>query len=169
MVQTEETGQRFRVYYGEAVENKMLILPYGIEVLELIDNSKYISENSIKIKFNIPTDRIVVTCGHNANKAHQHMKIINALEQLPENIKIRIVCVFPMTYPKENDDCTRNIRKKLAKGGLSYVILKEFMSFKEMAEYALISDLVICVQTTDRLSPVMLEEIYAETIVIAEK
>lgn len=169
VVQTEETGHRLRDYYGEAVENKMLVLPYGIEVLDLIDNSKDISEDSIKIKLNIPMDRIVVTCGHNANEAHQHMEMIGALEQLPESIKKRIVCVFPMTYPKGNDTYIRNIDKKLAKSRLSYVILKEFMNFQEMAEYALISDIMIHVQTTDQLSSAMLEEMYAGTIVIAGK
>lgn len=169
VVQTEETGERFSAYYGKAAADKTIVLPYGIEVLELIHDSRNSSENSIKMKYNIPLDRIVVTCGHNANEAHQHMKMIEALKQLPEYIKKQIVCVFPMTYPKGYDDYIQCISKSLKDSGLPHVILKEFMDFQEMAEYALISDIMIHVQTTDQLSSAMLEEMYAGTIVIAGK
>lgn len=169
VVQTEETGERFSAYYGKAAADKMIVLPYGIEVLELIRDSRNGSENSVKMKYNIPLDKIVITCGHNANEAHQHMKMIEALKQLPEHIKKQIVCVFPMTYPKGYDAYIQCISKSLKNSGLSHVILKEFMNFQEMAEYALISDIMIHVQTTDQLSSAMLEEMYAGTIVIAGK
>lgn len=41
------------------------------------------------------------------------------------------------------------------------------MKFKEMAMYALVSDIMIHVQRTDQLSSTMLEEMYAGSVVIA--
>lgn len=167
--QSEETKQEFGLYYGKDIKRKIVVLPLGIEVLDYIDHNRSLSKNQIKEKYHIPIDKIVVTCGHNANRAHQHIKIVNALKQLSENTKQHLVCVFPMTYPQNSDDYIRDVCNELNQENLNYVILKEFMSFEEMAEYALISDIMIHVQTTDALSSAMREEMYAGSIIIAGK
>ena len=41
------------------------------------------------------------------------------------------------------------------------------MDFEKMAEYALVSDIMVHVQTTDQLSSTMLEEMYAGSVVVA--
>lgn len=166
MAQTEATVREFVEYYGEIAKNKTYLLPYGIEVLEWI-NSSTISKTVIKEKYHIPIDKIVITCGHNANEAHQHLKIIDAVEKLPEGMKEQLVCVFPMTYPPGKDLYIRQVRDRLEKSGINHVILTEFMNFQEMAEYARISDIMIHVQITDQLSSAMLEEMYAGSIVVA--
>ena len=61
------------------------------------------------------------------------------------------------------------MKDRLSKSGLEFVVFTDFMDFQDMAEYALISDIMLHVQTTDQLSSTMLEEIYAESIVIAGK
>ncbi len=167
--ETEATVREFQDYYGSIVENKMGLLPFGIEVLELIDGCGSLSKNAIRKKYHIPSDKIIVTCGHNANDAHQHMGIIEAVSRLPEKIKEQIVCVFPMTYPQGRETYIHAVEDRLKKTGLRYVILKEFMDFQGMAEYARISDIMLHVQKTDQLSSTMLEEMYAGSIVIAGK
>ena len=167
--QTKETIQNFEAYYGEAVEKKMVLLPYGIEVLNLINHCENVSKTTIKEKFHVPLGKIVITCGHNANEAHQHMKMIDALNQLPQNIKAQIICVFPMTYPEGNIEYISSIEARLSETSLDYIVLTKFMSFQQMAEYALISDIMIHVQTTDQLSSAMLEQMYAGSIVVAGK
>lgn len=167
--ETKTTVQEFKEYYENEVSHKMGLLPFGIETLSILNSENNFDKNQSKRKFHIPVGRIVVTCGHNAGEAHQHMKIIDSLEQLREDLKRQIVCVFPMTYPQGSDFYINNIRKRLENSGLDYVILTEFMDFKEMAEYAQISDIMIHVQATDQLSSTMLEEMYAGSIVIAGK
>lgn len=168
MAQTETTARNFVEYYGDGVKNKTYILPYGIEVLEWIDRNT-IPGDIIKKKYKIPLDKVVVTCGHNANEAHQHMKIIDAIERLPESIRKQMICVFPMTYPQGNDDYIAVLRERLERSDVNYMILTEFMNFQEMAEYARISDIMIHVQITDQLSSAMLEEMYAGSIIAAGK
>lgn len=165
--ETDGTVQDFALYYGKDVQDKMGLLPFGIEVLDYINVGEKQDMNGLKRKYRIPTERIVVTCGHNAGEAHQHMKIIDALKKLPEKIKRKMICVFPMTYPKERKEYIGKVEAKLGESGLEYVILTDFMDFKGMAEYALISDIMIHVQTTDQLSSTMLEEMYAGSVVIA--
>lgn len=169
IAQTKETLQNFVAYYGENIEKQMVLLPYGIEVLELINHCECVSKTIIKEKLYIPSDRIVITCGHNANEAHQHMKMIEALDRIPQNIKAQIICVFPMTYPEGNKEYISSVEAKLSETSLEYIVMTKFMSFQQMAEYARISDIMIHVQTTDQLSSAMLEQMYAGSIVIAGK
>ena len=46
-------------------------------------------------------------------------------------------------------------------------IITNFMDFKLMAQYDIISDIMIHVQTTDTLSSTMLEEMYTGSVIIA--
>lgn len=164
--ETEGTIKDFKEYYG-AIAQKTGLLPFGVEVLGYIKENADVSHDSIKKKFGIPTDKVIVTCGHNANRAHQHMDIIEAVSRLSENIKRQVVFVFPMTYNQVNEEYIKEVADSLEKNKLEYVILMKFMNFQEMAEYAMISDIMIHVQTTDQLSSTMLEEMYAGSIVIA--
>lgn len=164
--ETEGTVKDFKGYYG-AIAQKTGLLPFGVEVLDFIKRSGNISLDSIKKKFGIPADKIIVTCGHNASRAHQHIKIIEAVSRLPEDIKKQIVFVFPMTYDRAKEESIREVAESLEDSKLEYVILTEFMDFQKMAEYAMISDIMLHVQTTDQLSSTMLEEMYAGSIIIA--
>lgn len=165
--ETLETIQEFTSYYRKDIKKDMELLPFGVLVLEYINKNKDIDKALIKEKYHIPQNKIVVTCGHNANIAHQHMEIIDALNELSEDIQKQIVCVFPMTYPNVFGSHIEAVRSRLEKVKFDNVILTEFMDFQSMAEYALISDVMIHVQTTDQLSSTMLEEMYAGSVVIA--
>lgn len=165
--ETKDTLRDFRAYYGEELTEKTSILPYGVEVLEYIQSGTIENRDNLKKKLGIPLDKVVVTCGHNAGPAHQHNEIIDALEKLPVSIKERIVCVFPMTYPSGQEEYIASIQSRLNESSLTYVLLTRFMNFEEMGHYALGSDIMIHVQTTDELSGTMLEELYAGSVVIA--
>ncbi len=72
-----------------------------------------------------------------------------------------------MTYPDVFADYRKEVCDRLQNVGFDSVVLTEFMDFQSMSEYALISDIMIHVQTTDQLSSTMLEEMYAGSVVIA--
>lgn len=165
--ETEDTLREFRAYYGEELAEKASILPYGLEVLEYIRSGTLEDQENLKRKLEIPLEKIVVTCGHNASTGHQHSDMIDALEKLPASIKEQIVCVFPMSYPSGQEGYIASIQSKLNESGLTYATLTQFMNFEEMGHYALGSDIMIHVQTTDELSGTMLEELCAGSVVIA--
>lgn len=148
-------------------EKKVEITNYGLEIIDYIPQRSERKINVVMQYFSLPKDKIIVTCGHNGYKAHQHVEIIQAISKLESNIKKRICCVFPMTYPPENDDYIESLIIHLESMGVEYRVLTEYMDFKSMADYASISDIMIHVQTTDQLSSTMLEEMYAGSIVIA--
>lgn len=161
------TVQEFKEYYKEETEGKMELLPFGVEVLDYIESCKERDKNELKRKYNIPLGKIVITCAHNAFRENRHLELIDTLSELSDKVKQEIVCVFPMTYPDNMTDYIREVEGRLEESGLDYVIMTEFMDFQAMAEYALISDIMIRVQTTDQLSSMMLEAMYAGSLVIA--
>lgn len=165
--ETEGTLREFGDYYGPDVQRKMGLLPFGIEVLNYIEEYEKNNRERIREKYRLKQNRIVVTCGYNAGAAHQHEKMIEALAKVSEPVKKQITCVFPMAYPSGQESYINAIESKLVSSGLSYKILTDFMNFLEMAEYAQISDIMIHVQITDQLSSTMLEEMYAGSVVIA--
>lgn len=165
--ETKETASEFENYYK--LKKGLQIIPFGVEVLNYICDLDEESKNKIKQSLGIPVNKIVVTCGHNANRVHQHIKLINCLELLPDRIKRNIVLVFPMTYPSGFGNYIKTVQEKLVNSGLDYVVLTKFMDFYDMGKYASVSDIMIHVQTTDQLSSTMLEELYAGSIVIAGK
>ena len=165
--ETPQTVADFLDYYGKDAEGKMGLLPFGVQVLDYIDELRGVDKQSIRKKFNLPNDKLVVTCGHNKIRFHQHLAIINAIEKLPDEVKERLICVFPMTYPDGLQEYIDEVREALEQSGLDYLILETRMTLKEMAMYALVSDIMIHVQKTDQLSSTMLEEMYAGSIVIA--
>jgi glycosyltransferase involved in cell wall biosynthesis len=162
--ETPQTISDFALFYSLKSE-KIKLLPFGLEVINYINLDK-ISNEEIRKKFKIPLDKIIVTCGHNAIQAHQHLKLIECLKGIKQEIKDRVVFVFPMTYPSNRVEYINQVRQKLEKFRLPYVIITDFMDFRLMAQYAQISDIMIHVQTTDQLSSTMLEEMYAGSIVI---
>lgn len=163
-VEMETVREDFlKVFPGN--DKKMYFLRYGLEYIECCDSLP--SKENIKNYFGIDSDKVVVTCGHNAISAHQHKKIISELNALEPEIRDRAIFVFPMTYGDTSGEYTEEIRKLLDDSLFEYRLFSDFMEYYELAEYITISDIMIHVQTTDALSTTMLEHMYSGSVVIA--
>ncbi len=163
--ETEETIATFLNKYPEATD-KMRCVVHGVSVIDYIDKVSA-SKQELCSKFNIPSDKIIITCGHNANKAHQHVAMINSIKQLSEEVKNQAFFVFPMTYNSVDVKYVEQIKNMLNEAEVGFRVMTDFMDENEMAEYAKVSDIMIHVQTTDQLSSTMLEEMYAGAVIIA--
>lgn len=163
--ETTQTISDFAGFYG-INNNEIKLIPFGLEVINYVDKIEE-PEIEIRKKFGIPLDKIVVTCGHNAIQAHQHLKLIESLKGVKKECKDKVIFVFPMTYPSGRTEYINKVTEKLEESDLPYKVITEFMDFRTMAQYALLSDIMIHVQTTDQLSSTMLEEMYTGSVVIA--
>ena len=164
--ETEGTIEYFYKIYPE-VTQKLKWVNFGLEVIEKIDCSNIKDILDIKRKLSIHKNKIVVVCGHNANSAHNHLKIIEALGSMRKELREKIFTIFPMTYNVENSEYIEIVEEKIKSIGISYKILKDYMNLDEMAELDKISDVMIHVQNTDQLSSSMLEQMYSGAIIIA--
>ena len=163
--ETEDTINSFVSVYTEA-KNKICRVIHGVSVLDCIDVVKKTREE-ICDYFGIPSDRIIVTCGHNANVAHQHEAMAMALNKMRSEILEEIFFVYPMAYNSLDSVYIDKIKKVLLGMQGEHRVLTNFLNDDQMAEYATVSDIMIHVQKTDQLSSTMLEEMYAGAVVIA--
>ena len=161
-----QTQDYFNELYGNLGETKNhSIIRFGVDILDAIDKMENISKEELRKKYKIPSDKVVLMCGTNARKEHQHVEMLHAIAQMPQEIKNRIFLLLPMTYGGDKDyiDEISKLAQKIGKTR----VLTDFLNTKEMAEVAKLTDILIHVQTTDQLSSAMLSHMYVGNVVIA--
>lgn len=162
------TMEQFIQYFGAKVEEKLSINLFGLTSLEYIKKLSSVDVNIIKEEFNIPKDTIIVTCGYNANPAHNHLQIINSITAYEGRLPQNIFLLFPMTYGGDLNYINA-VRESLANSNFSFKIFDKFLKTEDVAKLIRISDILIQVQTTDVLSATMQEHLYNGNIVITGK
>ena len=91
-LENSTTRKEFIEYYGREVSKKTKLGPYGMELLDDIDEMEIVSDNIKRKELNIPPHKIIVTCGYNAHSAHQHLQLVEALGNISDDVKEKIVC-----------------------------------------------------------------------------
>ncbi|MCI9336279.1 MAG: glycosyltransferase family 4 protein [Lachnospiraceae bacterium] len=163
--ETDQTISDFISRYGQS-RDKIRWVNFGIEALDYIDENLGNNLGELRQEFGISGTKLIVTCGHNANDSHQHLRMVSELTKMKPVNRDSVILVFPMTYPEGQNDYIRKVQAELDKAGFDYRILTGFMDTTKMAKYACISDIMVHVQTTDQLSSTMLEEMYAGSVVV---
>lgn len=141
--------------------------PYGVDILDEMYDADAQEIAELKRNWKLPNDKVIVVCGHNAYKEHQHLQMIEAISRISIKERSEMFFVIPMTYPNGQEGYISNVRKALDILTKDYMILERFLTTKQMAEVAMISDIMIHVQTTDLFSSTMLSHMYNGNIVIA--
>lgn len=119
-------------------------------------------------KYLIPCDKRVIVIGHNGSQANNHLKIIEALSRVPRNIKDSSFYILPFSYMKSKDDSYEVIcQKSLKNAGLQGMLLKDFLSWEDLAIFKCITDIMIHMPTSDALSGAMTEALFSGAKVIA--
>lgn len=168
-LENSTTRKAFIEYYGQEVSEKTKLVPYGMGLLDDIDEMEIVSDDIKRKELHIPPNKIIVTCGYNAHSAHQHLLLVEALGNISDEVKEKIVCVLPMTYPSGQEAYIKSVLEVLNKKRLEHVIFTNFMTDNQIAQYVTLSDIMIHVQITDALSSAMREEMYGGAVVIAGK
>lgn len=165
----EQTKIDFNNYYKSKFNNKIKICPFGLSILNKIDEI-FKKEGCQQIKNNLgySSQSIIITCGGNRSSNEQHEKIINELS-LIKNIPIKkdIVLIFPMTYGgslKRVSTIKKLILKKIP--NLKCKIITNYQNISDTAKLRIITDVQINIRKTDQLSGVMLENMYTGGVII---
>ncbi len=157
-------------YFEESfpgLESKYYFNQYGSNRLDAIDTiieTKNIKE--LYIKYKIPKGKIVLTCGYNGKQQQQHIKLLNQLTLLPNEVKSKLFLVLPLTYGL-NDEYFLHIKKALANTQIESLTLTEYLTDDELIETRIISSITINTQTTDALSSSIKEAFVAKDTVLA--
>lgn len=152
---------------NKSFAEKSFVIDMGDSTINEIDRMRNnLLDCKLKIVGEINARKKIVTIGYNAIPQQQHIKVIEALMNLPTIDKQNVHLIVPLTYGRKNIQYIKDVKSALMKSHFSYTILEKFMNDDEMAELCLATDYFINAQTTDAFSSTMIEHIYAGSIVI---
>lgn len=163
---SQQIRHDFLEIYPECAD-KIRVAHFGISQFEVI-NELFQKGNSelYKKELGLPPDKIILTCGTNGSKGHQHLLILENINKLANEIKKQIFLLIPMTYGYERL-YLKTIRQKADSLGLPYKLYSSMLSPYTIAKISIVSDILITIQKTDAFSAAVQEHLYAGSILIA--
>lgn len=108
-------------------------------------------------------DKLLVAIGYNGSRAQNHAKVLNILTQLPLDVKKTIHLIIPMTYGTP-DGYLNEIKELVAKSGVTYVILHDYLTNKEVCALRAITNIFIMVQDTDGFAASVRAHLYCQNV-----
>ena len=119
-----------------------------------------------KEKLNIAEDKLVILYGHNAVEENNHLKFIEILKEIPEEIIEKFHVVFPLSYGYRTMDHINYIKKQCSNLNTGFTYIEKFLDWEMMAKLKIISDVYIHAPTTDGLSAFLTEFFYTNNLAI---
>ncbi len=147
-----------------AFSEKVSICSFGLKLLPKIHTFGN-AKDSAKRKFQFPTEKIIISCGHSAHIRERHIDIIKQLTKLPDSQKRKIFLVFPFTY-NVTPEFIHTISDAMKDSNISYHIISDFLEEDEIAAFRVACDVLISVPSSDQMTASMLETLYAGGVVI---
>jgi glycosyltransferase involved in cell wall biosynthesis len=162
---TKQMSEEFGKYFKKIDKDKLKARSFGLVILGILREIENISKKDYKKSFNLSTDNIIVTCGNNAAKGNEHIKIIKSIKIVKHKLPDNILFLFPFTYGL-NRKYFLEVKGLLDKSNLNYRILTDYLSDYEVAQLRKLSDIMIHLPISDQLSGSMQENLYTRNIVI---
>ena len=151
--------------YGGRYDGKMKTVFWGQGDFETIDSVKHGAVQAFRNGLHLRDGDITVCCGYNAFRAQQHIRILEALATLPEELKRRVSVLLPMTYPSDSA-YVAEVKTVADKAGLRHKIFDSYMTAEDVAALRLTSDVVVNMQITDAFSGSLQGHLYAGGVLV---
>lgn len=138
--------------YFNIPTSKIVNLNIGSDVVDYIStNKKLLSVADAKSRLKISPKTYTITCGYNASKAQQHLKIIEQIIGVKKKLPRDFIILLPMTYASGNSGLSyqHELISIMEANGIKYKIFTEYLDCRGMFELMRASDMFIHVQTTD--------------------
>lgn len=170
-VQSPEMALTIKAKYGNHLSDIIRDIRFTIstEIYDAINlyrnDAKTLEE--FKSKHNIKHEKYLVALGHNAFKENNHIKMIEALKNLPLAYKNKISFVLHLSYGRKEDYINNLKEIVLNAKDLDFIIIEDFMGPDEISKLRLITDIMIQAPISDALSGAMTEVLYSDNKVIA--
>ena len=163
-----DTKQAFINSEKKINADALKVARFGLPALDEINELRLrnVSREVFCEKFQLPSDKVLISVGYNASLAHMHLLVIDKFSSLPGAVKDNAFLIFPLGY---GDFVIKNtIVKKLQDSGLeNYIVLEKFYAFADIAMLRCATDVLVNIQPSDQFSGSMQEVLYAGGRVIA--
>lgn len=161
-------AEEFKTYYNNSIiSQKISVCRFGIESLDSISKIEKKQENIFKKRYEIPNTKVIVAVGYSAVEARRHIYIMDVLVKLDQNILEKCYFIFQMNYG--NLEYKNKVKSYLNELNIKYIFLENHMSFKELSELRVATDIMINLPDADQFSASMQEIMYAKNLVITGK
>lgn len=146
-------------------DRKIRDLFMGSETIDYILEHLYqCSVDNAKKKLGVENS-FVITCGYNASEGQQHLRIIEAISQIKDDLPTNLVLLFPLTYPK-NVSYVQKIKDAVEKIHINALYFTEYLDLEKLFVLRQATDMFIHVQITDANSASLKEYILLRKICI---
>jgi hypothetical protein len=140
------------------------IMPVMESLLKINDNNfKTIARAKLFIK-----EEKVIVCGYCGDEIMQFNFMIDALLAQKDNLQGALI-VFPMTYGRNVLENQVYVEERMATSGLSFRILKDYLSNEEVQMIRFVADIFILVSKRDQAASTLYEHLYSGSFVITGK
>ncbi|WP_345985416.1 glycosyltransferase [Sulfurimonas sp. HSL-1656] len=163
---TNEATMQSLLAEDGTLEAKCSVTRFGLTPLEAIDRYRGTDRERMRQALGVPGFPVTVCCGYNANTGQQHLKMIEALQKLPEPLRRTTLFLFPLTYGG-SEPYKQSVISALKASGLHYTVLETFLHGELNAYVRLLPDIMVNMLVSDQLSGSMQEHLYAGNCVIA--
>lgn len=159
----------FREIHGDKYDNKIHICRFATAGLECINElSKTSSLEECRESYNIPKDKICITCGYSAYREQHQELCIEEINKLPQELKDKLFVIVPMQYGRMDDkEYFARVEAAKEKADFECVILKDFVPFVMSAKLAIATDIYLHLRDTDAFSNALKEHVYAGSKIIS--
>ncbi len=126
--QTEEMRNVIKKKFGETIFQKSNSILFGISNMSL---DKILSFKKLESKFN---KNLIIQVGYNSSKAQNHLKIIQALSDLEQELRDRIKLVVPMGYGNGGEKYISEVELLANKFFKNVIVNTSYLSRNEYLE-----------------------------------
>lgn len=164
-IATEQMKLDFLEYFKD-FDEKIRLAHFGIFQFESI--TKISNKETIEIskeKLNLPTNKLIITCGSNGIKEQQHITIFEAVNLLTKQEKENVFLLVPMTNG-HNETYKKILEDKLNATGVDYKILITKLSVEDVCRLRLATDITVNIQVSDAFSASLQEHLFSKNVVI---
>lgn len=123
---------------------------WGSETIDFINEhfSEY-NTDSAKRHFDI-LGRYVITCGYNAFRAQNHMKIIDSIVEIRNSLPQNLLLLFPVSYGSDNKEhYVRVLKERCKQENLDALFIEDYLSVQNVCILRMATDMFVHVQNTD--------------------
>lgn len=166
-VTVQQTLNEFKELYGSRYDEKLHVCRFATNGLNCINElSKKVTRKECRDSYNIPSDKIAITCGYSAYAEQHQEQCLEEIQKLPEDLRKKIFAIVPMQYGRFDQAYIEKVEAIKEKCDFDCVILDEYVPFEMSARLAIATDIYLHLRDTDAFSNALKEHIYAGSKVI---
>ncbi len=145
-------------------QEKIHAVYFESPVLHILKNNQVVDGDISQVLEGLADDKIVIAAGYKGGTHQQHEMFIRALNNCDKRIRNQVTVIFMMTYGL-TEEYESYIRSQLECAGFDSIIVKDFLTDKEMVLLRRRIDIFVNMVLTDAFNAAIQESLYCQTVV----